>query len=142
MLKHIGCGGCRTVSSPIVPQPPHRSPLNLLPSPCRIRAAGVSSSHYRAEVGELPSTPSAVASSLRTRDPRHVASMCHGCNACNMLGVTLEYIIVRIVLVYSLHSTKENVGLHYILQYLFRYTPKEIQFAKFRESSGEISLRT
>ena len=59
-----------TISSPIVPQPPQRSPLSLLPSPSRVRVTGVSSAH-REEVGELPTVSPAVASSLRTRDPGH-----------------------------------------------------------------------
>ncbi len=70
MLKNTGCGGCYTISSPIVPQPPQRSPLSLLPSPSSVRVIEASSAH-REEVGELPTVSPAVVSSLRTRDPGH-----------------------------------------------------------------------
>jgi hypothetical protein len=72
VFKNTGCSGWCTISSPIVPQPPQRSPLSLLPAPNRARVTGDDSTH-REEVGELPIVSSSVASSLRTRDPRHVA---------------------------------------------------------------------
>ena len=72
VFKNTGCGDWCTISSPIVPQPPQRSPLSLLPEPSRARVTGVYSTH-REEVGKLPTVSSAVASSLRTRDPRHAA---------------------------------------------------------------------
>ncbi len=70
VLENTGCGGCCTISSPIVPQLPQRSPLSLLPSPIRVRVTRVSSAH-REEVGELPTVSPTVASSLRARDPGH-----------------------------------------------------------------------
>ena len=55
---------------------PQRYPLSLLPSPSRVTVARVSSAH-RKEVGELPTVSSLVASSLRIRNPGHVAGRRH-----------------------------------------------------------------